>query len=69
MQSPEEDIAADGNAEGDEEPDVQPQCGIQNTSTEQQPTPPWALRIIGEPQRLRPICTKQDLLLASYDNT
>lgn len=29
-------------------PEVQPQCGVQNISTEQQPTPPWALRIIGE---------------------
>jgi hypothetical protein len=29
-------------------PEIQPQCGVQNVSTEQQPTPPWALRIIGK---------------------
>ena len=29
------------------EPEVERQCGMQNISSEQQPTPPWALRIIG----------------------
>ena len=33
--------------EDKDQPEVQPQCGVQNVSTEQQPTPPWALRIIG----------------------
>jgi len=30
------------------EPEVERQCGIQNVSSEQQLTPPWALRIIGK---------------------
>lgn len=38
----------DDAADDDDAPEVQPQCGVQNISTEQQPTPPWALRIIGK---------------------
>jgi hypothetical protein len=44
------DVSTDdvSDANQNQEPEVQPQCGVQNISTEQQPTPPWALRIIGK---------------------
>ena len=41
------DTMTDETEDASAEPEVERQCGIQNISTEQQPTPPWALRIIG----------------------
>ena len=42
-----ENVGVGDDSDDNDAPEVQPQCGVQNISTEQQPTPPWALRIIG----------------------